>query len=1853
LRLFPDPPVLSVCSLIHFTHAYSVFFHSNLPMSELVSVPSGVHSPLSPSSFDLEAELRAMVGLDNETGVLMPNGIHVDDEEIAALEAEADAAHATGTPVAVPTSGKHSATSSLLAPPHTTPVSDISTVNANGPPHIPLTGRPPAVVISPAISPIPSIAAHAASAAAPPGGSAVTPVVDEDSTSHLQPPSILSLIASIQRLHTLNSHVRASLSHWNSAQSSLLLELEDRIQHIKYTENAVRLIREHVAASGGSFGIQQVAQGSISAMLGSALPLYTAYTSTSTISLAGLGSNSALYQSLLDPRRLQLNLPAKPFGYAQEVHYRNLIHLLRSKPSLLAFALSSFHWGQLQSDMQSSSALNANRKHMEQIAQCVVWDVFAQYIPSPANCDNGSGVGSSAVGGQPQSGISAPLNGSSEVSDTPHSRKVAYVTRMTARMMFEREMDRLRAEQSRRESAEGNDIPSSSTSTQLPLSLFDHNGFLPKLFHEFRLFIGGDWLRLILRDVVRIIIEQDENLDLSADLMSLLPAPGANMQQHQSNDTPNPSNNGMASPASFSDHSDIGSSRTGPRAFSPTYMNEEISLCKDGIGMRADPLLITLSRIPPSPSPPSISELASTSSSLGVLPAPLLHGRNTTSLFEVCTIILEKLEMHIDAIPISLRRLTRDMAKMSWNAANQSKSNQSMDFSLPLDELLPFDPNFELPTTRLLSDFFFLNWIVNALMFPEGYSIRNVSIGMDNTGLTDGFPVSPIAKRNLQAIGTVLIKLTSGSRFSSFSVAAAAAAAVAAAAAAKGDGTFTDSDSTPNPALSASNRPFNSTSVPPPSLPASRLDQFLQMHQPRVSAWLRRVIDLQQSESMDRAEERELEGYGDGSTVERVSLPAAWMQQPGKIQTDPSMDEWTSHSISLPATTPCPQLFLPNDLFALHGLLKGCWIQAVSLRVATTPSKRRNISISQQQTVPVPIAQLPLPAFPRCLREAVGATNSPCPFPLDVLTPLLSSLSSLGDVPSFVPLHDNVYHLLDGTSFPSSSSNHNSIGGQLAQLRNRWPWDSRPLKHAMDILLEAVATLPIATAVPVSVDMEQRNTDAGLISVFQQLSGGSSLSPRLDSSLSILRHVLPVGWKGETEDSRSDPSFRPFLLAVQATLLHEHQLLLHSTTAARDMLLQYGAVNLLRQTLAARELAVVSALRTIQLRRLFELTRPKVRRLKKFLAAKTTSTNNVGTTTITSVSGQQPILQPVALAVAQPAGSPMLQQYVSVSPHLSSPGINSVTSVSAASVASFIPTCSGSCPDSAAQDRFLCAGCSRLLERRRGLVKSFLVKYVVGEGIINLGVPPVAQNGNTNIFAPTADNTSTANNPNAPPTLISVGVGPPVDMRDPSPLAPSALVQDYILSACYPELFVPCITADSHFHSQLTKIGHMVQYDFIQFYVLMQVLDHVSDPFTALECWEKWRDGSTGRSDIQPLQPGGVMQLATQGVSDGEVNWEQVGVRLGLMGHPTVYIDLPEGNVRNNSDGLSSRESSNCSSSSIRRHSIRFPYVGTRPFLPAVALLHELDGETRPRGKLAIMSAVRSALLTTLAVSSFSELSDAIKRDNRTSAEEIEGETEPDETNSASTVPAFDASHSDAASIQQHLAGLSPFTPADSISSSSCDKSSGVHISSTLSEDISAGSVEDYMSALCFLLVVSAPPLLLSNLHFLRSLWPGPTGASKSAVDVLVACKYLINMHDASLAPAMAHREAQRIVKEQQAATEVALVQAKREQRMREEELLAQQARELSRQIQEAEEEQRMKLQIQQQQVMLYSQSHSTSSVLTTSTGAIPVSDATSHYQMLITESAGSSASVELFTASPAARPSSVGAPPDVATMPQ
>ncbi len=394
---------------------------------------------------------------------------------------------------------------------------------------------------------------------------------------------------------------------------------------------------------------------------------------------------------------------------------------------------------------------------------------------------------------------------------------------------------------------------------------------------------------------------------------------------------------------------------------------------------------------------------------------------------------------------------------------------------------------------------------------------------------------------------------------------------------------------------------------------------------------------------------------------------------------------------------------------------------------------------------------------------------------------------------------------------------------------------------------------------------------------------------------------------------------------------------------------------------------------------------------------------------------------------------------------------------------------------------------------------------------------------------------------------------------------------------------------------------------------------------------------ASGRHNLQPLQPGEAATLVTQG-ANGEADLEKVGARLGLTGHPTIYIDLPESA---SAGGLPPRSSSGLATDSqqahalrTRRHQILLPYLGTRPFLTAVSLLRNLDSETRPRGKIALLQAVRQTLLGTLGTGSFSEMSQDTKRARATATltagagTEEEGQPNGDASGTAvCESAAFDESHRDAASIQQRLLGLSPFAPVDSDAPASSSGAlpqgdaplSGLPTPAIALEEVSAGSVEDYMSSLCFLLLLAAPSLLLSNLHFLRALLPASAGVSKALVDTLVAAKYLMATWDGTIGPALAAREAKRVSKEQAAQAEAAANHAKREAQAKEEQAMAQQARELSKQIQEAEEMERQKAELMQQPP-------DNVTPLTTATGAVPSDarglDATAAYQLMLAPAA-------------------------------
>ena len=1404
------------------------------------------------------------------------------------------------------------------------------------------------------------------------------------------------------------------------------------MQKVKFIEHQLRMVRDSGTGGVGGGSMQQLQQ--------SAFPIHTAFTSTATAALLAHYSTQC-YAALFDKRRMQVN---KPFGYAQEVEYKQLIHLLRERPSLLSFALAQFQWqlitagaGGGGSSLDASTVSN-HRKSMEHVSQCCVWDVFGNYAPTAQPNADAAG---------------AP--------DAQQQRRVAYMVKMTMRIMWEKETHKIASERTRAGAPQPSPPAHSSSlpAPLLPLHLFDHNAFLPKLLHELNLFVGSEFLVRTLKDLIHIVLIYDDTMDLSQDLMAMMP-----------------SANGITAPAANTEENDMGMS-TGARPGDVEMEGREGTNAAANMPTDADTAPApSLNAFPPPLAPPAGASCSSSRS------PPLLHGRSSGNLYSLCTTLLEKLEQNLDLMPLSMRSMAREMAKLcaKANAAAgvagaESASAVSSPSRTSSASLLPHDPNFEHVSTRLLSDYLFLNWIVNALMFPEAYLNR---LGGGN--LTDNYPISPLAKRNLQAIGTVLIKLTSGSRFSSFSAHAQQQHA-------SNGGNHSPSKS-----------PFSSAA------PSSRLDKFLEDHQPAVALWLRRVIDVPDEDASEAAEMER------NHMQDTITIPASWKSNAPAASIGPAAaaaGAWLRHPVSHPPATLNPILMLPNDLFALHGLLKGCWNHAVGVRVASTPSKRKTAMLAgAPQPQPVPIAQLPLPAFPQCLREAGaisgGGLTPDVPYSLSHLTLLLNSLSSLGDVPNFVPPAENVYVLLDA-AFPTLK-----MPPEFVALRRQWPFDCKPIRHAADILLRTLSqmpTLPTDEAHASKLTMQQ---------IFKQCASqhthalSPSLSPLLHSTYSILETHLPSVWQAD--------SFRPFLLCVHQSLLAEYDVLQHSSSVGSKILLNYGTVERLREISASKEAALMAQFRAMQTKRLLELTRPKIRRLKKFLSAKTNATATPG-------------------ATAAPALTP---------------GVQSV--------------CGGACPDHAAQDRYLCSACTKLLERRRGLLKSFMSKYVIGEGVVITSAPSPLHPSSSSAGGVATINAFAVPEPGSSPSSsntlhVSVGVGPPLDLKD---ATVSSDIQDYILASAYPELFVRCEMADAQFYSHTSKLANMFGFNFIHFYVYMQIMDQMEDANKGLQVWNNWRQ------QFQQERRGGTRRESETFSSDlSDDSIFALGSDLGLEGHSPVFVMIPEKAGPGRSQGA------------LKPREIRIPYVGSTTLFKAYGELRRLDSEVKPKNKLAACINARTILLSTLGTMSFSQLGavSATQPAPQTGATPDpsrpsfgpESLKEPVAPYPASLE--FGASHSSAPHISLRIARLAPFVSSVSVPAPvsfhplSPSSSSG----SVAVDEVEVGSVEDYMSCLCYLLLFSNPPFLLSNLHFLTALMPFQAKNCKACVDLFVAQKYLGGVWDSSKGAILAGEAAEQHKRESERKEA-----ERRENMAREESELAAQAKRLSQQIQEVDSQQ-------------------------------------------------------------------------------
>jgi hypothetical protein len=503
-------------------------------------------------------------------------------------------------------------------------------------------------------------------------------------------------------------------------------------------------------------------------------------------------------------------------------------------------------------------------------------------------------------------------------------------------------------------------------------------------------------------------------------------------------------------------------------------------------------------------------------------------------------------------------------------------------------------------------------------------------------------------------------------------------------------------------------------------------------------------------------------------------------------------------------------------------------------------------------------------------------------------------------------------------------------------------------------------------------------------------------------------------------------------------------------------------------------------------------------------------------------------------------------------------------------------------------------------------------KYVVGEGIVvtggGNGTPAGAPTGTQAVDGatnsgvappPSAQSTSTG------PLLVSVGVGPALDLRD---AHVHADLSDYILASSYGETFLRCGRAEGMARSRSAEMLSFFQADFAQFTVLMHLMDWMPEVSHALAAWRVWRVSAAQHNDEQDATAASAAAGASPSSSSfvSEERLQRLGRRMGLEGHAVVSIEVPEEHLRG--AGSRSHAPAQIGGGGTVRREVRIPYIGARPFFHALWLLGRLDGEARPKAKLALLAQVRAVLLTTLSSGSFTELS-CSSADSGDSKEGAHGGGGDDR---AAVASSFDSAHSDPAEIRARMMALCQSSSLSDVTAPSQRLSfahplSAASLAPVALDEVAQGSVEDFMTVLCFLVLVASSPSsfvaggisggggggganLLSHLHFLRLLFPAGWGRSKAAVDCLVACKYLMGLWD-SLSPLLAAEKAEADAKSQAMAREQQEATRMREQRMQEEQALRQQALELSKQIQDvdsqraaAEQQQQLHQQQQQQQ---------------------------------------------------------------------
>ena len=856
-------------------------------------------------------------------------------------------------------------------------------------------------------------------------------------------------------------------------------------------------------------------------------------------------------------------------------------------------------------------------------------------------------------------------------------------------------------------------------------------------------------------------------------------------------------------------------------------------------------------------------------------------------LFGICGHLMDAIVSSAVAMPPGMRRLARLLFRLGSAASPAATPSSTSTTGLMSSPSSPY---------RLVSDYLFLNYLINALMHPSSYSLLPLSSS----------PLSPLHRRNLQVVATVLIKVMSGSRF---------------------------------------------------VFEGGRLQQLNEA----VEEWRERVIrfidglvadDDDDETATDEAEAEEAEEGGEGG----------WEEE-GAAEGDEAVDRVIA--------------MLPNDLFCLHHILLGWKRDAVERGRAQRQAERDRRKTSPPNPLPSPTA-------------ASAASPS--------LSPLVALLVSMDDPPPYLSLADNLYLLLS-SGFPTL----------VVPPLPPFPSSSRTERLCADMLSYVLSTLPRFMLPNASSSASASSVLTVLAAEAQRAesTGNAATAITVTECIALLSSaILPA-------------DLPAFLSAMHVHLQSYHSLLASSPLPSR-LLLCAGEAERRQEELKRQEVEVRDGLRGLGVRRTMEMVRLRVKRLRKFLAQRSDKEKDK----LASAAAQQPADGAPQLLDSQQARDRRVSAPSSSPLYVPPPPAYLSTLLTGGG-------CSGVWPADVQADRFLCAGCMRLLDKRRVLLRSFYNKYVVGEpngattdgGLSgfaspSLAVPlplapavssPATFASHSTASAATTAGATVGTEPGFGHALLNLSLGPPLNLLD---VAVQCDLNDLICSAVWDEVWVDCERGEK------------------QWWVECEALRRQLLPDEDEAATDEAEDGGRVDADETMRRAFGVW-YALMALGEREVGGES-GVTVA--------------DVRRQLRRTQREQSTTEAETPLQRklQQLVTPWLSSHTLAAFERELYCMLRSKSCRDKLDCIGRMRFVVFATLANGSMI----ALRRQQQ-------GATAP--------------------------------------------------------SDVEAGSVDDYMALLSFLLVWLNPLGLLPHLSFLRLLHT-PAAQHKAAVDVLTACKYVYFM---------------------------------------------------------------------------------------------------------------------------------------------